>query len=194
MNDTFWASLAAKVKLTSMWKNNSEHTALLPQTMIFVLYVYFPSVCIYGCYLGSLLNVSYVPAMLPSETSPSDKERLSLTVNFSSAAFKRCPTEEKDADSNFTRADLMQRNWTTAIDSTIPEQTVAGDLWEWMPHQPNKQVSSSWEQYWKPADLVSRLSFRCAPRPIRQAAGSLRHWAALKLFPCPKAALNTWLA
>lgn len=43
----------------------------------------------------------------------------------------------------------------------------------------------------KPADLVSQLSSHCAPRPIRQAAGSLRHWAALKLFPCPKAALNT---
>lgn len=40
-------------------------------------------------------------------------------------AFKCCPTEEIDVDSNFTHADLMQRNWTATIDSTIAERTVA---------------------------------------------------------------------
>lgn len=48
-------------------------------------------------------------------------------------------------------ADLMQRNWTARCGKragTISEQTVAAYLWHWMPLQTNKQLSSSWEQYW----------------------------------------------
>lgn len=91
--------------------------------------------------------MSYVPAMLPCETSHSDEERLNLKINFSSAAVKCYPTEEKGVDSNFTHTALMQRNRSASIDSTIPEQMLAVYLRHWMPLQTNKQVSSSWEQY-----------------------------------------------
>lgn len=53
--------------------------------------------------------MSYMPAMLPCETSHSNEERLGLKINFSSAAFEYCPTEEKDVDSNFTHTDLMAK-------------------------------------------------------------------------------------
>lgn len=60
--------------------------------MLLVLYNYFPSVCIYRYYLGSLFNLTYVPAMLHCESAHPDEERLSLKINFSSAAFECCPT------------------------------------------------------------------------------------------------------
>lgn len=93
--------------------------------MLFVFYVYFPSVCMYRYYLGSLFHMSCVSAMFPCETSHSDEERLSLQIHFSSVAFKCCPTEEKYVDSNFTHTNLTQRHWTASIDSTSPEETVA---------------------------------------------------------------------
>jgi len=82
------------------------------------------SVHIHGHYLGCLFNVSYA-VMLFCEPSHSDEGWLSLQINFSSAAFKHCPTEEKDVDSNFPDTGLMQRNWTASIYNTTPEKTVA---------------------------------------------------------------------
>lgn len=131
MKDTFRALLAVKIKFKYWEKQFRAHYSTF-LTMFFVLYIYFPSVCIYTYYLRSLFNMFYMPAVLHCERSHSDEERLSFKINFSSAAFKCCPTEEKDVDSNFSHAGSMGRNWTASLDSSTPEQTVAVHLHCWM--------------------------------------------------------------